>query len=307
MKNKIVIIFILLFTVALFVPLESQQSAALKLKKEIFVREGETQDNIFTFGGNVVIEGKVEENVIAFGGSIIVRGEVEGSVVGIGSNVTLESTAVVGDDVVSIGGTLEKELGCVINGDTIYFETSEDISKFLKGTFKGIFSVSFVPLILIIKLLTFFIWFILALVLAALFPRQVSLASNQIRKSPGSVFGIGLLSIIIYIGVVIFSALLCFLLIGIPLLVFFVILGIVIQIFGRVVLFFFLGESLIKAFGKSKTSSIIAAIVGLVLVTIIRFIPVIGFLFSLCLSILGWGVVIKSKFGTTENWFRRRS
>ena len=129
---------------------------------------------------------------------------------------------------------------------------------------------------------------------------------NQIRKSFGSILGLGLLSIIIYIGVVIFSALLCFLLIGIPLLVFFVILGIVIQIFGRVVLFFFLGESLIKAFGKSKISPIIAAVIGLVLVTIIRFIPVIGFLFSLCLSILGWGVVIKTKFGTTENWFRKR-
>ncbi|MFB0565526.1 MAG: hypothetical protein ACETWK_07590 [Candidatus Aminicenantaceae bacterium] len=305
MKNKILLAPVLLFTLAVFIPLQSQQSAAMK--KEINVREGETQDNIFTFGGNVVIEGEVKESVVAFGGIIIVKGEVKGSVIGIGSNITLHSTAIVGEDVYSIGGTLTKEPGCIIKGDTVYFKTSEDISKFLRGAFKDVFSVSFIPLILIIKTLTFFIWFILALVLAALFPRQISLASTQIRKSFGSIFGIGLLSIVIYIGVVIFSALLCFLIIGIPLLVFFVILGVVIQIFGRVVLFFFLGESLIKAFSKSKISPLVAVIVGLVLLTIIRFIPVIGFLFSLCLSIIGWGVVIKTKFGTTENWFKRRS
>jgi sorbitol-specific phosphotransferase system component IIBC len=82
-------------------------------------------------------------------------------------------------------------------------------------------------------------------------------------------------------------------------------LGIAIQIFGRVILFYFLGEILSKAFGKSRISPLAAVTLGLILVTLIRFIPVIGFLFSFCLSIIGWGVVIKTKFGTTENWFKR--
>jgi len=234
-----------------------------------------------------------------------VRGRVGGDIVGVGSDIALESSAIVDGDVYSIGGVLDKEPGCVIKGDTVYFKTSEDVSKFLKETFRSIFTVSFIPFILITKLLLFFIWFIIAIVIAALLPRQISFASSQIRKSFWPVFGIGFLSIIIYVGVVIFSALLCFVLIGIPILLFFVILGIAVQILGRVILFYFLGERLTKAFGKSKISPLGAVIIGLVLFTLIRFIPIIGFLFSFCLSILGWGVVIRTKFGTTENWFKR--
>jgi len=302
MKNKIILPLALLLFFG-FIPLQGQQSLALK--KDIVVAEGEVQDNVITLGGNVLIEGQVKEDVVAFGGTITVKGTVRGSVVGVGSDIELASTAVIEGDLYSIGGTLNKEPGCAIEGDTVYFKTSEDISKFLKEAFKGIFTISFIPFVLITKLLLFFIWFIIAIVLAALLPRQISFASSQIRTSFWSVVGIGFLSIIIYVGVVIFSALLCFLLIGIPILLFFVILGIAIQIFGRVILFYFFGESLSKAFGKSRISPLAAVTLGLILVTLIRFIPVIGFLFSFCLSIIGWGVVIKTKFGTTENWFKR--
>jgi cytoskeletal protein CcmA (bactofilin family) len=304
MKNKLVLTLTLLFLLFGSMPLQSQTSFVLE--KDIVVAEGEEQENVIAFGGRVLIEGKVEEDVIAFGGSITIRGKVKGSVVGIGSTITLESTAVIEKDVYSLGGELIKEPGCVINGDTVYFKTSEDLTKFLKEVSRDIFTISFIPLILVTKLIIFFIWFILGIVIAAVLPRQVSFASTQIRKSFWSTFGIGILSIIIYIGAVIFSALLCFLLIGIPILFFLIIVGVVIQIFGRVVLFYFLGESLIRGFGKQKISPIAAVILGLVLATVIRFIPVIGSLFSLFLSIVGWGIVIRTKFGTTENWFRRK-
>jgi len=304
MKNRLLLTLTLLFLLFGSIPLQSQTSFVLQ--EDIVVAEGEEQENVIAFGGRILIEGKVEEDVIAFGGSITVRGKVKGSVVGIGSNITLESTAIVNRDVFSLGGELIKEPGCVINGDTVYFKTSEDLTNFLKEVSRDIFTISFTPLILITKLIIFFIWFILGIVIAAVLPRQVSFASTQIRKSFWSIFGIGILSIIIYIGAVIFSALLCFLLIGIPILFFLIILGVAIQIFGRVILFYFLGESLIKGFGKQKISPIAAVILGLVLATVIRFIPVIGSLFSLFLSIVGWGVVIRTKFGTTENWFRRK-
>jgi len=305
MKKKILLPFVILFFLCGLFPLQSQQSAISK--EEIVVAKGEAQDNVIAFGSNILVEGKVRKDVVAFGGSIIVRGEVKGSVVGLGSKITLGSTSIINKDVYSIGGELNKEPGCVVNGDTIYFKTSEDISKFLREAFRDIFSVSFIPLILIIKLIIFFIWFILALIIGALFPRQITFASSQIKKSFWPIFGIGFLSIIIYIGLVIFSALLCFILIGIPFLFSFIVLAIIIQIFGRVVLLYFLGESFIKAFGKRKISLLAAVILGLVLVTIIRLIPILGILFSLCLSIVGWGVVIRTKFGTTENWFRKRS
>jgi hypothetical protein len=154
-------------------------------------------------------------------------------------------------------------------------------------------------------LISVFLWFLLALLLAAFFPRQISYASAQIRKSFWPIFGTGLLSIIIFSGLVIFSALLCFVLIGIPILLSLIIIGFFIKIFGRVVLFYFFGESLINAFGKNKVSPLLAVVLGLILVSLVSFIPVIGVLFTFFMSIVGWGVVIRTKFGTTENWFKK--
>ena len=303
MKNKIVFVSILLFLISGSLPLQSQQS--FTLKKDIVVAEGEVQDNIVTFGGVVHVRGRVKEGVIAFGGEVIITGEVEDIVLGFGSIITLEPTAHVRGDVVSIGGTLIKKPGCTVEGDTVYFKTSEDINELFEEGLKGFLSVSLIPLLLIIKLISVFLWFLLALLLAAFFPRQISYASAQIRKSFWPIFGTGLLSIIIFSGLVIFSAVLCFVLIGIPILLSLIIIGFFIKIFGRVVLFYFFGESLINAFGKSQISPLLAVILGLILVSLVSFIPFVGVLLALFMSIVGWGVVIRTKFGTTENWFKR--
>ncbi len=307
MKNKIkiAIAFISLFLISGFASLQSQQS--FTLKKDIVVAADEVQENVISFGGEIIVEGRVKESVLAFGGNITISGEVGELVLGVGSNIVLKSTAVVKGDVVSLGGSLEKESGCRVDGDTMYFKTSEDVTKLIKDGLKNLFSISLVPLLLIFKLISVFMWFLLALVVAAFFRRQLALASTQIRKSFWPVFGVGLLSIVIFTALAIFSALLSLILIGIPILLALIIIAMVIKIFGRVVLFYFFGESLIAAFGKRKPSAILAVIMGLILVSFITFIPVLGFLFTFVLSIIGWGVVIRTKFGTTENWFSRKN
>jgi hypothetical protein len=301
MRNKIALTFILLFLIFGFLPLNSQQ--CFTVTQDIYIAEDEEQDNVISFGGNVVIEGKVRESVVTFGGEVTISGEVGELVLGFGSNITLKSSAVIGGDVVSLGGELEKEPGCLIQGDTVYFKGFEDLTDLLGEGFTG----ALIPLIIFFKLVSVFITFLLALLIAALFPRQITLASTQIRNSFWPVVGTGLLSIIAYVGLVIFATLLSFVLIGIPILIALIIIGIVIKLFGRVVLFYFFGDSLIRAFGKGKASVFGGMILGFILVSFISFIPIFGGLFTFCLSIIGWGVVIRTKFGTTENWFKKKS
>lgn len=301
MRNKIALAFILLFLISGFLPLNSQQ--CFTVTQDIFIAEDEEQDNVISFGGNVVIEGKVRESVVTFGGEVTIRGEVGELVLGFGSNITLKSSAVIDGDVVSLGGELEKEPGCLIQGDTVYFKGFEDFTEFLGPGVTG----ALIPLIIFFKLISVFITFLLALLITALFPRQITFASTQIRNSFWPTAGTGLLSIIVYVGLVIFATLLSFVLIGIPILIALIIIGIVIKLFGRVVLFYFFGDSLIRAFGKSKGSVFGGMILGFILVSFISFIPIFGGLFTLCLSIIGWGVVIRTKFGTTENWFKKKS
>jgi cytoskeletal protein CcmA (bactofilin family) len=303
MMNKKIFCLAILFLFFGLIPLQGQ---GFVFKKDIVVEEGETQDNIISLGGEIRIEGTVTDSVINFGGTIIIEGEVEKTVVGFGSDIILKSTARIQGDVLSLGGTLDKDPGAIIKGDTVYFSTSDEVSKFFKEGFAGVFGFSVLPLLIIFRLITLVIWFILAIILVAIFPKQISFASNQIRTSFWPIFGTGILSIIVFTGLIIFSVFLCFILIGIPILLALAAIGIVIKIFGRVVIFYFLGDWIFKAFGGKQASGLLAVILGLLLFGLFSFIPVIGSLLSFVFSIIGWGVVIRTKFGSEENWFKRK-
>jgi hypothetical protein len=270
----------------------------------VFVAKDEVQKNIVSFGGHVTVEGRVKENIIIFGGSITLSGEVGDSVVGFGSRITLKSTAVIKGDAASIGGMLNKEPGCVIQGDTVYFRGGEAFSKLFTG---GIFSFPLMPIILIVKLIGFFVWLLIGLVMVALFPRQLSLASSQIRSAFWPVVGTGTVAIILFGGLVVVFALMSLILIGIPFLLIMGAIGLAVKVFGQVALFYFFGESLGKSFNQRRPAPAAAVVIGLVVVSLIKLIPILGFLFSFGLSLVGWGVAIRTKFGTRENWLRRKA
>ncbi len=286
--------------------LAAQQS--ITVQKHIVVVEEETQNNLFTLGGTVQVEGRVRENVMAIGGTITIGGEVGDSVVGIGTRVTVKSTAVIKGDLICLGGILEKEPGCVIDGDTVYFESGAIQTEFFeKGILQGLLALPLVPLILFIKLIAFFVWLFLASLGAILFPKPIAFASEKVRGSFWAVFGTGILAIIVFTCLVIFFALLSIILIGIPFLLALIGAGLVIKLFGRLAVLHFLGESLSRAFGSRRASVLGAVLIGLVLFTLIGIVPIVGFVASFLLSAVGWGVALRTKFGTTENWFRRKA
>ncbi|OGD35488.1 MAG: hypothetical protein A2V45_11060 [Candidatus Aminicenantes bacterium RBG_19FT_COMBO_58_17] len=301
MRNRTLFVFLALFLAGALLPLRGTQD--ISIKEDVFVAKGEVQDGIISFGGHVTVEGRVRENIVVFGGSITLSGEVGDSVAGIGSAITLKATAVVKGDVVSLGGTLQKEPGCVIEKDTVYFKGGEAIAKLFSG---GIFSFPLIPLILIIKLIGFFVWLLIGLVAASLLPRQLSLASSQIRSAFWPVVGTGFVAVILFGGLVLVFGLLSLVLIGIPFLLILGAIGLAVKIFGQVALFYYFGESLGKSFGHRSPAPAAAVVIGLVVVSFIKFIPILGFLFSFCLSVIGWGVTIRTKFGTRENWLKRK-
>ncbi|MEW5900642.1 MAG: hypothetical protein AB1715_04175 [Acidobacteriota bacterium] len=303
MKNKILLAFLAILFVGAQLPLRGFQK--ISVKEDVFVGKDEVQDNVIAFGGDITVEGRVRENVIAFGGSITISGEVGDSVVGLGSEVDLRSTAVIKGDLVSLGGTVHKEPGCVIQGDTVHFEGGEILSKLIRGGW--LIFPPLVPLILVIKLIGFIIWLFIAVVVAALFPRQLAFASAQVRASFWPIVGTGLLALIIFSGLVIVAALLSLILIGIPFLLLLLGLGLVVKLFGQMAVFYFFGESVSRAFRNRGPTAVAAVVIGLVVVSFIKLVPILGSLFSLCLSFIGWGVVFRTKFGTTENWLRRKA
>jgi hypothetical protein len=306
MKKSLALAFFGLF---LITPLAfpPQASAEASLRRDIRVGPGETEDKIFSLGGNVLIEGTVRDDVLVIGGSITISGEARQSVVGIGSRIIIKSTATIGKDLAALGGTLEKEPGCAIGGDTIYFQTPEIGDKFFKDDVLSSFlSLSLIPVFVVIKLIIIFLWLMAALIGAGLFPKPLAFASGEIRKSFWATFGIGLVAIIVFSGLVLFAALLSIILIGIPVLLALIIAGICIKVFGRLAVLYFLGDSALRALGARKIYALGAVLAGLLLYSLIGFIPVVGFFFGVVMNAVGWGVALRTKFGTRENWFHKK-
>ncbi len=282
-------------------------SQGITMQRDVTVAAGETQDNIILLGGRAQVDGTIRQSIVAFGGTVTVGGEVDGDVVGFGSRIILKQSSAVKGDVVALGGTLQKEPGCTIRGDTVYFESAELGEKlFKRGFFGGIFALPLLPVILAIKLAAVFLWLIIALAGAALFPRQIVFASGELRKSFWPAFGIGLIAHIVLAGLLIFAALLSIILIGIPVLAALIAAAFIVKVFGRLVFFYFFGDSLRQAFGSRPASAVGAILLGFLLVSLIGFLPVVGFLFTIVLNMAGWGIAIRTKFGTTENMFLKK-
>jgi len=296
---------VILFLFALIFPsfLQAGQSAKPKFKEEIIVAPGETQSNIIAFSSRVVVEGRVKEGVVVFGGEIIVSGEVGESVVGLGSKVVIKSTAVIDENLVVLGGTVEKEPGCQVGHDTIFIPTG---GKFAAEIFKkGIF-FQLGTLFLAIKLTLLFFGILLTMFVAGLFPRQVYFAAGKIRTEFWPILGTGFLAMLIYAGLIMLASLLTLLIIGIPLLLALMFAGIVLKVFGGTAFAYFFGESFLRAIGVKNMPQVIwTAVTGLVIVAILGMIPVVGFIFYLVVSLAGWGAALRTRFGTLDNWFSR--
>jgi len=273
------------------------------VEKDIYVGPGESQENIVLLGGSAIIDGLIEENIICLGGRLRLNGTVEGDVFSLGGRVELGPEAVVQGDVASIGGILVKEPGCRVEGDTVYFKLSHILPKFAEG-WKGFFKMAFVPFILVFKLIMVFIWLVITLIVVNVIPKRVAFASDRIRKDFGAILGTGALGLAAFGLLAVLAALLCIFLIGIPILLALMAAHFFITVFGRVAVYHFFGDSLFRAFGRSQASPLGAALLGLLAVSFLTFIPLLGLLFSFFIMFLVFGAALRTKFGVTENWFR---
>lgn len=283
----------------------AQKKDAVSYRDAIVVLPDEMRDNVVSFGGDIDVQGKVRKSVLAFGGSITISGEVGDAVVGFGSRITLKETAVVKGDLVVLGGSIEKAPGSRVDGDTVNFKSSELFSKLFGEGFKGFFALSLWPIILIFKLVNLIVWLLLAMIVSATLSKQVTFASDQVRKAFWPTFGVGLAAQFLFVIAILVGAILCFVLIGIPIVMGLAMGGFVIKVFGRVVIFFLIGESLLRALHKQTITPLGAALLGALVVGMVGFVPLLGFLFTCFLGIVGWGAAIRTKFGTKENWFAR--
>lgn len=295
----------------------------------VVVEESETvNDDLTAFGGTVIVRGTVEGDLTAFAGNVFVDGQVNGDLEAFAGNVRVNGT-VTGDasaaggnillaDGGRIGGQLEAAAGnvvvegeigqdarvgagtitlgptAVVGGDFVYDgdldraqgaqidgEVREEPGVDLGVGVGGPLFPSWVGAVY-----GFLVNFLLGAVALAVFPRFSERVASKATADPLRSAGVGLL---LFVGVPILLALLFVSLIGIPLgLLGSILYGFVLWL-GYVYGAFALGTWL-AGFADSD-SKWVALAVGLLGVSLVGFVPILGGLAQFVVLLFGLGAL----------------
>ncbi|MBA7667251.1 hypothetical protein ES703_75336 [subsurface metagenome] len=253
-------------------------------------------------GKDIVIAKGVEvDQAVAIGGDLTVLGKVKGNAVAIGGNLTLKSSAEIGEDAVCIGGKLEKEEGAQVQGDAVNI----GILKFPCFGKRALFRLGIGGLGGLLGWLSwwgiffgitkFIVELILAILLVAFLPRQISVISDSLKKNWWRAILIGILVLIcapllmVLVGITI---------VGLPLIPVIVMVLAVAGLLGRVSIFLLVGERLHRAFNPKPLSSIVTVILGAIALNLVGLVPILGPVIYALVLVFGLGAVFTTRFGT---------
>jgi len=170
-----------------------------------------------------------------------------------------------------------------------------------------IFAFPIIPVIIVFKLVVIFLWLIAAVLGAALFPKPIAYAAGEIRKGFWPVFGTGLVAMLVFSTLVIIATFLSVILIGIPIFLALCAAGFIVMVFGRLAVLYTIGEASLRALGSKRAGAMGTVLFGLLVFSLAGFVPILGFLFGFVMNAVGWGIAVRTKFGTRENWFHKKA
>lgn len=279
------------------------------------LKAGETAEAVVVIGGSATIHGKVRNAVVVIGGNVEVDGDVGDAVVAIFGNVHIKPGAVIHHDAVAVMGSLTAEPEIKINGDAVSIGGKMDIAD--GSTIKGDrVNVSLPPPFADMSwlrdwfrycVLEFrplapqvgFVWiiaaifFLIYLLIAALFPGSVQLCVDDLNRRPATTFFMGLLTklLVPFLFLILAAT-------GIGLIVtpFIWVALLLCVIVGKVALMQWLGSRIGGHFGSGFQKPLVAFLLGFVLITLLYMVPVVGMLTFIMLAVWGLGCGVSTAF-----------
>ena len=256
----------------------------------VMADEAVAGDLVAVMGDNVV-DGSVRGDVVTVMGNATINGSVGGDVVATMGDITLGSEARVRGDVVDAGGKVRRMPGSVVGGD-IQEKTigiggghgARQLRDFLSTTRNWSFTHT-------IRQAGFWILLLIGLaiymLLGLIFPGAIRRCSDTLAYRPGMAVLAAFLSIF---GLPLLFLLLCITVIGIPVAILFLPLAVVAaSVFGKAAVYALLGRNLA---GGREGSPALAILLGGALCTLFYLLPILGFLLSGMIAILGFGCVV---------------
>ncbi len=262
----------------------------------VIAESDDLQEDLVVMGRSVMIVGHVRGGVLALGGDVNVSGSVDGDVASIGGSVIQTEGSHISGDVLIVGGhyTHASNLCRGEGTETVVFAGTGDA---LRDFFANPARELLVPHIdrgyLGWRVAAAFSSFLLAIVLVAIAPNQVSRASERLAADALKIAAIGLvgtLAVVLFVGLALVAlpAPLSAVLSGLLLLAL-----VVVQLFGRVVAYFMVGRWLQRrVLGESSRSQTVALLLGVLVFAFVGSLPIVGALLVFGTFIVSVGILL---------------
>jgi hypothetical protein len=275
---------------------------------------------LLVYGGSVILEqdSQVDGDVTVFGGSVTISGEIGGDVTTWGGNVNIESSAVIRGQVISIGGKVNRQEGADVRGNEIEglpfrppaiprppippvlpqlprMRMQRDWGSDLVRQIADVFRSAFGVLVMVV----------LGVLVVAFIPRHTETVAETMVKVPLQSFATGLIAcavgavalIVVSIVTTILVATICLAPLGLMLLVPFIVVGIALLL-GWIATGLLLGVKVLRALTHKEPNHIAAVALGVLILSLLSFIPCLGWALSVVVIAWSLGAVIYSLFGT---------
>ncbi|MBI2874080.1 MAG: polymer-forming cytoskeletal protein [Firmicutes bacterium] len=255
------------------------------------------QDDVVAVGGDVHVSGTVHGDAVAVLGSVTIDGEVRGNVTAVLGDVNLQDGARVDGEAVSVGGKIKRAETSRIRGKTTQVPFS---GVDLRGL-KDLTPVSEWWLVRAgFKFLGFLGSLALAFLIMAFFPLAVEKVSDRAGAYPARSALVGFLTLLAMVPA---ALLLIVTIIGIPLIPVVILAVAAAKLLGWVGVSVFTGGRLAGIFRFDEGRPWLNLLLGAAAIAVAQLVPVLGWLISLALTLIGIGAAVDTKFGTGQPWF----
>ncbi|MDD5542315.1 MAG: hypothetical protein PHX83_04005 [Acidobacteriia bacterium] len=260
--------------------------------------------DLVTISHSIFIEGHAKQSAAAMGGSVCVDGTVDGDVAAFGGDVWLGPKASIGGDVTVLGGKLYASPDARILGRTLattYF--SEVYRQAFQTGRRPFWSLATDRGVMLWRVARLLGWFIIALLVILFVPVQATLAMDRFERDFARILLIGFVALIVFVGLLALFSILIKFIIGIPLIFLLLVSLIAMWGFGAVAFYLTLGRWLVRHILKRPVPMAIYALLGLILWSLLSFIPMVQLFVPYIVFIFALGISLATKFGTGKPWF----
>src|SRR3990172_2267162 len=263
------------------------QGFTLRFSGDIVVPAGTVHDgSAITMNGRIQVDGTLNGDAMTMNGDVAVSGTVRGSVRAFNGDVTLASTAVVGGDVWSANGRIDRQPGAQVRGEVQSSTAGPpgSLPPMTSRRWDGRWAWGWPGMMRAMATWTFVSFVALAAIASALFPLQVRRIADALHRSPGESL---LAGFVLWIVLPPLAVVLALSIVGLPPGFFLPFGGLGLGLAGLAGASQLIGDRVLGGFQQQHHTAL-EAVVGAALLGVLAFIPALGW-FAILLAVT-WGI-----------------